>query len=91
MHGRHQIVISQTYAGTSIPATNVSTEKVILRPIISIPAPLFVKVHVDTMHMAVSGGYHFILQARCSLSGWPEWRMLKKKKGRRVGKSLFEE
>jgi hypothetical protein len=53
-----------------------STEKVIIPPTVSIPAPLFRKAYTDTMHMPTAQGFSYIVQARCSLSGWPEWRML---------------
>jgi len=41
------------------------------------PAPLFSKVYMDTMHLTPSGGYKYIVQGRCSLTHWPEWEMLR--------------
>ena len=43
------------------------------------------KVHIDTMHLPVSGGYKYIIQARCSLTTWPEFQKLKKETARTVG------
>lgn len=44
-------------------------------PIVPPPATLWVRVHVDTAHMPPSGGYKYLSQARCSLSGYPEYEM----------------
>ncbi|KAJ3885086.1 hypothetical protein GG344DRAFT_59739, partial [Lentinula edodes] len=68
-----------------------STEKVVIPPSISTPATLFRRVHIDTMYMPKVQGYQFIIQGRCSLSRWPEWRMLKSETGRTVGQFIFEE
>jgi hypothetical protein len=68
-----------------------STEKVVIPPTVSIPAPLFRKAFTDTMHMPASHGFSYIVQARCSLSNWPEFRMLRKETGRTLGAFLFEE
>jgi hypothetical protein len=37
---------------------------------------LFHKVHIDTMLMPKVGGYQYIVQTRCALTSYPEWRML---------------
>src|SRR5271168_4507506 len=47
-----------------------SVEKVVLPPVVSIPAPLFRQVYIDTMFMPVVQGYRYIVQARCSLVSW---------------------
>jgi hypothetical protein len=52
------------------------TQQVLIPPIVSMPAPLFSKVYMDTMHMPNSSGYKYIVQGRCSLIYWPEWAML---------------
>ena len=31
---------------------------------------------MDTMHLTPSSGYKYIIQGRCSLTHWPEWKML---------------
>ncbi|GBE78905.1 hypothetical protein SCP_0201020 [Sparassis crispa] len=43
------------------------------------------------MYMLKAQGYQYIVQAHCSLSAWPEWRMLKTKTGRTLGAFIFEE
>jgi hypothetical protein len=37
---------------------------------------LFRKVHINMMLMSHSGGYWYIVQTRCVLTAYPEWRML---------------
>ena len=55
------------------------------------PAPLFRKAHIDTMFMPLVQGYRYIIQARCSLIAWPEWRKLKKENEQTLGLFIFEE
>lgn len=54
------------------------TQQVSIPPVVATPAPLFAKVYMDTMHLTPSAGYKYIVQARCSLTHWPEWEMLRK-------------
>ena len=54
------------------------TQQVSIPPVVATPAPLFSKVYMDTMHLTPSSGYKYIVQARCSLTHWPEWEMLRK-------------
>ena len=54
------------------------TQQISIPPVVAQPAPLFAKVYMDTMHLTPSGGYKYIVQARCSLTHWPEWEMLRK-------------
>ena len=54
------------------------TQQVSIPPVVATPAPLFAKVYMDTMHLTPSSGYKYIVQARCSLTHWPEWEMLRK-------------
>ncbi|KXN88461.1 hypothetical protein AN958_07300 [Leucoagaricus sp. SymC.cos] len=49
-----------------------SLEHVLMLPMVQVPAPLFRKVYIDTMHMPPSYGYKYIVQARDSLTGWAE-------------------
>jgi len=41
--------------------------------------------------MPPSQGYKYIVQARDSLTGWPEWRALTCETGRTLGQFIFEE
>jgi hypothetical protein len=43
------------------------------------------------MFMPLAQGYRYIVQARCSLTAWPEWRALRKETGRTIGSFIFEE
>jgi len=49
-----------------------SLENVVMPPVVQVPAPLFRKAYIDTMHMPPSYGYKYIVQAWDSLTGWPE-------------------
>ena len=55
------------------------------------PAPLFSKVYMDTMHMPTSSGYKYIVQGRCSLIYWPEWAMLRKENARALGNWILHD
>ena len=65
--------------------------KMHIPPTVPEPAPLFSKVHVDTMYMEKHGGYRYIAHARCSLSAWPEARALTAETGHTLGKFLMDE
>ena len=60
------------------------TQQVSIPPVVASPAPLFAKVYMDTMHLTPSGGYKYIVQARCSLTHWPEWEMLRKETAKSI-------
>jgi len=64
---------------------------VLIPPTIIPPAPIFARIYADTMHMPLSGGYKYIVEGRCSLSAWPEYRKLRKENGRTVGDWIFED
>ena len=67
------------------------TTKIRIPPTVDIPAPLFRKVYIDTMFMPPASGFRYIVQARCSLTAWPEWRALRTETGRTLGSFIFEE
>jgi hypothetical protein len=60
-------------------------------PTVAAPTSLFRKAHVDTMYMPRASGYHYIVQARCLLSSYPEHRKLGKENGSTIGAFIFEE
>ena len=64
---------------------------VLIPPVIATPVPLFGKMYVDTMHMPKSGGFRYIVQGRCSLSHFVEFRMLLAETGKTLGDWLFED
>jgi hypothetical protein len=67
------------------------TQQVLIPPIVAMPAPLFSKVYMDTMHMPPSGGYKYIVQGRCSLMYWPEWTMLQKENSASLAKWILHD
>jgi hypothetical protein len=67
------------------------TTKVRIPPTVAAPAPLFHKAYVDTMFMPHASGYQYIVQARCSLTVWPEWHAFHMETGHTLGVFLFEE
>ena len=52
---------------------------------------LFRKVHIDTMVMPQSGGYHYIVQAWCTLTVYPEWHMLRSENASAITSFIFED
>jgi hypothetical protein len=43
---------------------------------------------MDTMHLTPSGGYKYIVQARCSLTHWPEWEMLRQENAKSLARFI---
>ena len=66
------------------------TIKVHLPPMVDTPAPLFHKVYIDTMFMPPAGGFRYIVQARCSLTAWPEWCALHTETRHTIGSFIFK-
>jgi hypothetical protein len=64
---------------------------VLIPPTVAIPAPMFAKIYADTMHLPPSGGFKYIVQGRCSLTHFAEFRMLRKESGTALGDWLFED
>src|SRR5271156_4856372 len=67
------------------------TRQNLIPPTVAMPAPLFSKVYMDTMHMPNSSGYKYIVQGRCSLIYWPEWAMLTRESGKTLGKWILHD
>ena len=67
------------------------TQQVLIPPIVAMPAPLFSKVYMDTMHMPASSGYKYIVQGRCSLIYWPEWAMLQSENAKSLAKWILHD
>ena len=62
-----------------------------LPPTISTPPRLFEKAYIDTMFMPSSNGYRYIVQARCALTSYPEWRALKRETSKTLSSFIFED
>ena len=65
------------------------TQHVLIPPTVAMPAPLFSKVYMDTMHLTPSSGYKYIVQARCSLTHWPEWDMFRTESAKTLAKFIL--
>ena len=64
--------------------------KLIIPPTVPIPGGLFRKVYIDTMLMPKAKGYRYIIHARCSLTSYPEWKMVKHENFKTIAAFLYE-
>ena len=60
-------------------------------PTVPVIGGLFRKVHLDTMVMPRSAGYQYIVQARCALTAYPEWQMLRSENASALASFIFED
>src|SRR6266702_1722994 len=67
------------------------TQQVLIPPVVVTPAPLFAKMYMDTMHLPRSGGYLYIVQGRCSLTGYLEFHMLHKETTQALSDWIFQD
>ena len=67
------------------------TRNIRIPPIVTTPAPLFAKIYVDTMHLPKSGGFRYLVQGRCSVTSYVEFRMLRAETAVTLGEWLFED
>ena len=65
-------------------------KKILIPPTIAKPHGLFRKVYIDTMLMPRARGYRYIVHARCSLTSYPEWTMLKKENFKNIAKFIHD-
>ena len=65
-------------------------KKIHIPPTVPTPAGLFRKVYVDTMLMPKARGYRYIIHARCSLTSFPEWTMVKNENFKSIAKFLHD-
>jgi hypothetical protein len=65
--------------------------QVLIPPTVATPAPLFAKMYMDTMRLPASGGFKMIVQGRCSLSHYPEFRALRSETAEALAKWIFED
>ena len=73
------------------PCQERQLRHILIPPTVAMPAPLFSKVYMDTMQLAPSGGYKYIVQGRCSISTWPEFRKLRAETAITLGEWIFED
>ena len=67
------------------------TRKLRIPPHVPLIGGLFAKVHIDTMLMPRASGYRYIIQARCALTSYPEWRMLRAENASAISSFIFED
>ena len=67
------------------------TKQSLIPPVVDVPAPLFSKVYMDTMHMPPSAGNKYIVQGRCSLIYWPEWAKLPRENSKSLGEWILRD
>jgi hypothetical protein len=48
-------------------------------------------MYMDSMHMPPAGGFRYIAQGRCSLTHYPEFRMLRAESAKTLGDWIFED
>jgi hypothetical protein len=66
------------------------TTKIRIPPTVAPIATLFRKVYMDSMILTGFPRLRYLVQARCSLTSWPEWRGLNKETGKAIGSFIFE-
>jgi len=76
---------------TCKPCQLRQTRNVLIPPVVATPASLFAKVYVDTMHLPRSNGYKYLVQGRCSLVHYVEFRKLRSETAITLGDWLFED
>ena len=67
------------------------TRKIVIPPIVATPAPIFSKVYMDTLHMPTSGGFKYIVHGRCSVTHYPEFRMLRRETASTLGDWVYQD
>ncbi len=67
------------------------SRNLLIPPTVQPPASLFAKMYMDTMHMPPSNGFKCIVQGRCSLSHFPEWRMLRTESAKNIAEWIFQD
>src|SRR5882724_8012817 len=79
------------FVSTCHPCQTWQTRHLHLPPTIPDIPMLFRKVHIDTMLMPTVNKFRYLIQARCALSSWPEWRPLRKENEKTLGDFIFED
>jgi hypothetical protein len=60
-------------------------------PAVAMPATLFGKAYIDTMFMPKAGGIGYVVHARCSVSSYPEARMLRSENHETLTDFIFQD
>ena len=67
------------------------TWQLLILPVVAMLAGLFSKVYMDTIHLPAAGGFKYIVQGRCSLIFWPEFRILRAENSTSIGDWIFQD
>ena len=67
------------------------THNILIPPVVATPVPLFAKMYMDTMHLPKSGGFKYLVQGRCSLMHYPEYRVLRTETAKTIGNWIFDD
>ena len=67
------------------------TCNILIPPVVATPAPLFVKIYMDTMHLPKSGGFKYLVQGHCSLTHYPKYHILCTETAKTIGDCIFKD
>jgi hypothetical protein len=67
------------------------THNILIPPVVVTPTSLFAKIYIDTMHLPKSSAYSYIVQGRCSVCHYVEFRMLRHETSTTIGDWIFED
>ena len=66
------------------------TRNILIPLVVTTPAPLFAKMYMDMMHLPKSGGFKYLVQGCCSLTHYPEYRVLRTETAKTIGDWIFD-
>jgi len=81
----------QWYVRTCYLCQQRQLRQIRIPPTVASPATVFAKVYIDTMHFTKSSGLNYIVQARCSLTHYPEYRALRRETGTTIGDWIYQD
>ena len=67
------------------------THNVLIPLVVAIPAPLFAKMYMDTMHLPKSGGFKYFVQGCCSLAHFSKYHSLHAETTKTIGDWIFKD
>ena len=79
------------YISTCHKCQICQTAQLHIPPIVPVMGGLFHKVHINTMVMPQSSGYHYIVQAQCALTVYPEWHVLRSENTAAIASFIFKD
>ena len=67
------------------------TRNILILPVVTTPAPLFVKMYMDMMHLLKSGGFKYLVQGHYSLTHYPEYCILCTETAKTISNWIFDD